>query len=61
MQSKQQLERDVPNLLFKEAGPRFAMAPDLAPQVPALAELHDDPNLGGLLIDYSATEASRHE
>jgi hypothetical protein len=41
-------------LFFKETGAGFAMTPYFAPQITALAKLHDDPNFCGLFVDDPA-------
>jgi hypothetical protein len=53
-QRQQQLETHVPHLLLEEARAGLAVAANLAPQVAALAELHDDPYLRRLLVDHPA-------
>jgi hypothetical protein len=48
------LEPDVPHLLLKEARASLAVAPDFAPQIAALAELHYDPYFCCLFVDDPA-------
>jgi hypothetical protein len=56
VKGKQQLERDIPHLLFKEASASFSMASYLTPQVSTLAIFHDDPYFCGLFIDDSVRQ-----